>query len=102
MPAFTAAAEDKKPSVNFDLLSVEGLWVGKTLTIDQAFAEEHGMPVPAPFSFVVPLSPTKDYLVFVDPAPKPGDAWIKINFATSDRQLIENIQFVHMTVRWAT
>ena len=98
MPALSAAAEDKKPSVTFDLPSVEGLVIGKTLTIDKAFGEEHGVPVPAPFSFVVPLSPTKEYEVFVDPAPKPGEAWIKINFATSDRQLIENIQFVNLTV----
>lgn len=98
LPALSAAAEDKKPSAAFDLLSVEGLWVGKTISIDAAFGKEHGIAVPAPFSFVVPLSPTKEYEVFADPAPKPGEAWMKINFATHERQLIENIQFVNMTV----
>ena len=98
LPALSASAEDKKPSITFNLLSVEGLVVGKTLTIDKAFAEEHGVPVPAPFSFVVPLSPTKAYETFVETAPKLGEAWIKLSFATSDRQLIENIQFVNMTV----
>ena len=98
LPALSAMADDKKPSATFDILSVEGLVIGKTLTIDKAFGEQHGIPVPTPFSVVVPLSPTKEYEVFADPAPKPGKAWIKISFATSDRQLIENVQFVNMTV----
>ncbi len=98
MPAVATQADEAKPSFSFNLLSVEGLVIGKTITIDKAFGAEHNLPVAAPFSFVVPLSPSKEYEVFVDPAPKPGEAWIKINFATADRQLIENIQFVSMRV----
>ncbi len=98
IPALPAmAAGDQKPSVNFNLFSVEGAVVGKTITIDQAFAAEHHKAVPTPFSFVVPLSPSKEYEVFLDAEPA-GEAWIKINFATADRQLIENVQFVHLTV----
>ena len=93
-----AAPDDKKPSITFNLLSVEGLVIGKTLTIDKAFGDQHGLKVPKPFSFVVPLSQDKTYDTFVEPAPKPGEAYIKLNFATPDRQLIENIQFVNMTV----
>ncbi len=97
LPALSASADDKKPSFQFNLFSVEGLVVGKTITVDQAYGEQHHKAVPSPFSFVVPLSPSKEYEVFFDAEP-PGDAWIKLSFATSDRQLIENIQFVHLTV----
>jgi hypothetical protein len=98
LAAFPARADDQKPSVQFNILSVEGLVIGKTITIDQAFGEKNGVSVAAPFSFVVPLSLEKAYEVFVEPAPNPGDSYIKINFATPDRQLIENIQFVGMTI----
>ncbi len=97
-----ASADDQtpgKPSITFNLLSVKGLVVGKTVTIDGAFAEKHGRPVPAPFSFVVPLSPTKTYETFVETPPKlGGESWIKLSFATPERELIENIQFVNMRV----
>ena len=98
LAAFPAMADDQKPTIQFNLPSVEGLVIGKTITIDQAFGEKNEIAVAAPFSFVVPLSLEKAYEVFVEPAPKPGDAYIKINFATPDRQLIENIQFVGMTI----
>ena len=97
LPALSASADDKKPSFQFNLFSVEGLVVGKTITIDKAYGEEHHRAVPAPFSFVVPLSPSKEYEVFFEPEPA-GDSWIRLSFATADRQLIENIQFVPLTV----
>jgi hypothetical protein len=91
MSALPAAAEEK-----FNLLSIEGLVVGTTVRIDSAFAAKHGVTVASPFQVLVP-KPT-DELTLMDPAPKPGSSLVKFNFATKDRKLIENIQFVPMTL----
>jgi len=89
-------AQEAGGSITFNLLSVEGLVVGTTMTIDADFGTEHDVAVPAPFSFLVPTA--DDVRELVDPAPKPGDALVKINFATDDLELIENLQFVPMTL----
>lgn len=84
-------------SVKFNLLSVEGLVVGTTLKVDADFAATHGVDVPAPFSILVPLA--DDVLELVDYVPEGQDGpFLKLNFATEDRKLIENIQFVRMTI----
>lgn len=84
-------------SVKFRLLSVEGLVVGTTIKVDADFAAEHNTEVPLPFSLLVPLA--DGVLELVDYMPEgPGGPFLKLNFATEDRQLIENIQFVRMTV----
>lgn len=89
-------AQEAGGSITFNLLSVEGLVVGTTVTIDADFGAENDVSVPAPFSFLVP---TEDGVrELVDPAPKPGDAFVKINFATDDLELIENLQFVPLTL----
>ncbi|MBN9671300.1 hypothetical protein [Roseibium aggregatum] len=87
-------------TVKFNLLSVEGLVVGKTVRVDEAFASRHGLAVPAPFSFLVPTE--DDVVVLMDQAPGRGSAFVKLNFITKDRKLIENIQFVPMTLKLAT
>jgi hypothetical protein len=84
-----AAAELK-----FNLLSIKGLVVGTTVKIDAAFGEKHGVKVASPFQVLVPK--TENVQALMDPAPKPGDSFVKFNFATPDRKLIENIQFVPM------
>ena len=84
-------------SVKFNLLSVEGLVVGTTLKVDADFAARHNVDVPAPFSILVPLA--DDVLELVDYMPEgPNGPFLKLNFATEDRKLIENIQFVRMTI----
>lgn len=92
LSAIPAAAAE----VKFNLLSIEGLVVGKTVRIDSAFGQKHGVKVASPFQVLVPKTP--DMLALMDPAPKPGDSFVKFNFATKDRKLIENIQFVPMTL----
>lgn len=85
-----------EPSVEFNLLSVEGLVVGTTISVDKAFGAEHEIDVLAPFSFLVPTADNVRELL--DPAPQPGQALVKVNFATMDRELIENLQFVPYTL----
>ncbi len=89
-------AQEDSPTVKFNLFSVEGLVTGKTLTIDAAFGEKKDIPVPAPFSFLIPDQEGVIPL-YHDPT-KPGGMLIKVSFATEDRQLIENLQFVVMTL----
>lgn len=91
-----AAPADSETSVEFNLLSIEGLVVGSTITIDAAFGAENQIDVPAPFSFLVPTA--DDVRELLDPAPQPGQALVKVNFATMDRELIENLQFVPYTL----
>ena len=86
-----AAAE-----VKFNLLSVEGLVVGTTVRVDSAFGAKHGVKVSSPFEVVVPKTP--GVVALMDAAPKPGDSFVKFNFGTEDRKLVENIQFVPMTL----
>jgi hypothetical protein len=92
-----AAQVAAEGSVKFGLLSVEGLVVGTTIKIDADFAAEHNTDVPLPFSLLVPLA--DDVVELVDYMPEgPDGPFLKLNFATEDRQLIENIQFVRMTI----
>jgi hypothetical protein len=92
LTALPAAAAE----VKFNLLSVEGLVVGTTVRVDAAFGAKHGVKVPSPFEVVVPK--TADVIALMDAAPKPGDSFVKFNFGTEDKKLVENIQFVPMTL----
>lgn len=84
-------------TVKFDLLSIEGLVVGTTVKVDADFSAKHEIAVPHPFSVLVPTA--DDVLELAEFAPEgPGGPFLKINFATEDRQLIENIQFVPFTL----
>ncbi len=87
-------AQDNTPSVTFNLFSLEGLVVGDTYSIDGAFSEKNGVPVPAPFRFLVPREDNVTPLFTLPDAS--GGLMIKVNFTTEDRQLIENLLFVNM------
>lgn len=93
-------AQDETPSdepgVQFNLLSADDLLIGSTVTIDAAFGEEHEIGIPAPFTFLIPTS--DDIQELLEPAPKPGEAFVKVNFATLERELIENLQFIPFTL----
>jgi hypothetical protein len=86
--------EPDEPSVDFSLFSVRNPVVGKRVSVDAAFAEKHGMDVPAPFSVIIPAS--HDFLTVAAFGPG-GDTYMKISFATPDRQLIDNLRIVSMT-----
>ena len=83
-------------NVTFTLLDIQGLVIGNKVTVDAASGEEHGITVPAPFSILVPTDDRIDLYVEA-PAP-PHDTFYKVSFVTKDEQLIENVQFVPMTV----
>ena len=59
------------------------------------FAEKYDMDVPAPFSVIIPTS--EDFYTAAKFGPR-GDAYMKISFATGDRQLIDNLRLVTMSV----
>ena len=89
-------AQDNSPSVAFNLFSVEGLVVGDTYSINTEFGENNGVDVPAPFRF---MTPRQDGMQVVLEPPQEGSGeLIKVNFTTEDRQLIENMRFVKMTL----
>jgi hypothetical protein len=88
------AQTDQGPVVDFNLFSVKNMVVGSTIKVDAAFAEKHDMDVPAPFSVIIPTS--EDFFTAARFGPR-GDAYIKISFATNDKQLIDNMRLVTMT-----
>jgi hypothetical protein len=96
----SAAAQDNGgPTVKFDLINIEGLIVGTTLKVDAAYGETHGVTIKTPFSFLVPTD--GGLAIFVENATAENSTYIKVNFATEDRQLVENIQFVPISVGMA-
>lgn len=98
-------AHENEASVKFNLFSVEGLVVGKNISIDAAYGEKHGVPVSAPFTFLVPQS--DGVVPLYNTATEPGGMLLKVSFATEESigtqnvQLIENLQFVGMTLPMA-
>jgi hypothetical protein len=89
------AQTDQGPVVDFNLFSAKNLVVGSTIKVDAEFAEKHDMDVPAPFSVIIPTS--EDFFTAARFGPR-GDAYMKISFATNEKQLIDNLRFVTMTV----
>jgi hypothetical protein len=101
--AATASAQEVSVSgqVSVNLLSIEGLVVGQTVTVDADFGAEHGLDVPAPFKVLIPTSGDEQQLVLYAPNGA-GGPFFKMTFATKDDQVIENIQFVPMNLGGAT
>lgn len=97
-PLISLAQEDEGPSVELNVLSVEGLTIGTSWIFDEAFSEEHNIAVPVPFQLVAPKG--DDFLVGTEIGPG-GDTIIKYHFVTPDRQWMENIQFIPMTLPMA-
>jgi hypothetical protein len=94
--AGAAAQDNGGPTVRFDLLNIEGLIVGTTLKVDAAYGQTHGVTIKTPFSFLVPTE--GGLAIFVENATAEDSTYIKVNFATEDRQLVENIQFVPISI----
>ncbi|WP_029040722.1 hypothetical protein [Cucumibacter marinus] len=95
---FTAFAQsgssDSIPT--FNLLPETGLIVGDTVRVDSRFAEQNDIEVPTPFSFLVPTERLVDAVV--EPAPRPGTAFVKVSFVTEQRGLIEDLQIVPLSL----
>ncbi len=91
--AADAAAETK---VEAHVLKVEGLVIGKTLKVDQTYAQQYKRPVKAPFELIIPN--IDGVQVFAAFPPKVGGEYFKISFATKNKELIENIRIIGMTI----
>lgn len=92
-----AAAQDDGPTIKFNFFEVEDahLVIGRSFVIDAEYGAEHNLAVAAPFRFVAPTG--DDFLVGQQPTPG-SDTFVKIAYATLDREFIENFQFVPMRV----
>ncbi|MFT5109105.1 MAG: hypothetical protein ACI9UA_004752 [Pseudoalteromonas tetraodonis] len=91
--------DEKKSSLSIGKIEVgrfkvSGFTIGKRIAIDADYGKQHQFPVAAPYNFIIP----KRKNIFVLHPPKSGQASIKLNFATEDKQLVENLQFVNMRI----
>ena len=87
-------AQDNTPITTYDLFPAEEFVGGTTYPIDATYAENNDASVPAPFRF---RAAEQDNMQVLLGAPTPGTGEIiKVNFATMDRQLIENMRFVNL------
>jgi len=92
-------AQENKPSIKYNLFSVDGLVISDIINIDAKFAQEHNIPILTPFTIKVPRQ--KDVTSLFEYGTAPNSMIIKINFATGgknlpneERELIENLQFI--------
>jgi hypothetical protein len=83
--------------LSVNLLSIEGLVVGQTVSVDADFGAEHGLNVPAPFDILIPTADDVRELILYAPN-GPGGPFLKLNFVTMDDRLIENFQIIPMTL----
>ena len=88
------AAFAQNASVKIAPLSVEGLVIGQEIKVDADFVAKYGVTAPVPFSFTVPTNEGQN--IFFLPAPG-GAGIVKVTFATPDKRVKSNLQFVHMT-----
>jgi hypothetical protein len=91
-----AYGQENGATIKFNLFSIEGFTLGDSISIDAEFGQKYGVPIPAPFTFVVPR--TDGVVPFVEYADDPEGMYIKINFATEGRQLIDSLQFVRFNL----
>lgn len=98
--AATAPAPAPAPAagkLEFKVLSVQGLVIGSPIRVDAKFGKDNFVAVPAPFTTVAPMHAS--FQTSVVNAPKPGTAFLKLNFAGPDgKTLLENVQFVPLEV----
>ena len=91
------AADGKaKGKIEFNVLRIDGLVIGKKIAIDEEFARKYKIEVKAPFEFIVPKE--TGVKIFAAFPPETGGEWTKISFATEDKKLIENLRFTSLTV----
>lgn len=88
-------AQSDGASVTVAPLVVEGLVTGNRYLLDQGFAQEHNIPVPAPFAFIAPTD--DDQRLYVQPAPG-GTGIIKVSFTSLADEVRSNLQFIPITI----
>ena len=80
-------------SADTEPYEIRRLIIGKKVVIDRAFAEENEVPVPTPFELTIPTG--EDFLTLIDT--KQG-GFLKVSFATPDRDFLESVHFINMDV----
>ena len=86
-PASAALAQETEP------YAIKRLIIGKKIVVNAEFAEKNEVAEPTPFEITVPTG--EDFLTLIDT--KQG-GFLKITFATPDREFLESIQLVDMQV----
>ena len=86
-PALAQEPVEVKP------FEIKRLIIGKQLVVDKAFAEKNQVPEPSPFSITIPTG--EDFLTLPDTT---SGGFLKISFATHDREFLESIHFFDMEV----
>ncbi len=96
-------AQENKTSLEFKLFEAKGVVVGEILTFGERYEKVNNIKLSAPFSFVVPK--VKGMTPLFVSADNKSDTIFRVHFTTGDkdtemkdREIVENIQFVPMSV----
>ena len=88
-----AIADETKDIAKVEPYEIKRLIIGKQIVIDKAYAEKNKVAEPTPFKITIPTG--EDFLTILDA--KQG-GFLKVTFATPDKEFLESIQFVDMEV----
>lgn len=95
-----AAAQqiEAEGSVTVTPFEARGITLSTIYTVDAAFADKHGVDVPAPFSLAAPRRDAQQILAQAKP---PGGGPIKIYFTTADeeRKIYSSLQILTYTLK---
>ena len=94
-----SGAAHAQGSVTFNLFELEGLSTSRIFLFDDAYTQQYGIPVPAPFSLSVP---DRDEITLIADGQPDGGGFVKFTFAVGEpRQFLENIQVVTASIPMA-
>lgn len=99
LPTFATAQQAQvEGSVNVTPFEARGITLSTIYTVDSAFADQHGVDVPAPFSLAAPRRDSQKILAQAKP---PGGGPIKIYFTTDDseQRIYSSLQIVTYTLK---
>lgn len=83
--------------VQFKIVPAQGAISGANFVVDAHYSAAHKISVPAPFAAIIPFDQTSEPRIVH--APKPGNAFAKINFASAgEARLMETLLFVPVVI----
>jgi len=102
--ASTTMAQENKPSIKYNLFSVDGVVISDTILLNNEYEKKYNIPIKIPFKIQVPRQ--KGVKRYVEYGEDGTSMIIKFNFATggnsdipqSERKLIEDVQFISMNI----
>jgi len=94
----TAQQIEAEGSVTVTPFEARGITLSTIYTVDAAFADKHGVDVPAPFSLAAPRRDAQQILAQAKP---PGGGPIKIFFTTDDeeKRIFSSLQILTYTLK---